>query len=54
MYSLGLLDPQIYWTSTEFDANQMSVFDAASGTTQVEFKGNSGPWAKLIRKETCI
>lgn len=54
MYLLGLLDPQIYWTSSEFSSNQMIVFDAASGTDQVEFKGNAGPWAKLIRKETCI
>jgi hypothetical protein len=54
MYDLGLLNPQIYWTSTESNATQMITFDGTSGINQLENKGNTGPWAILIRKETCI
>jgi hypothetical protein len=54
MNSAGLLDQQQYWSSTEFDRNNMYIFDVVLGTALVWPSVVVGPWTKLIRKETCI
>jgi hypothetical protein len=54
MYDLGLLDLQRYWSSTEANTDDMFLFDGRFGSALTWPKGDSTPWAKLIRKETCI
>jgi hypothetical protein len=51
---LGLLDPQLYWTSTEADPDNMVIYDVRFGGAQIWPKEVRGPWVKLIRKEICI
>jgi hypothetical protein len=50
----GLLPSQLIWSSTEQDPISMFIFDGAFGSGRIWPKQDSGPYAVLIRKETCI